>query len=530
MHSYSRIVIGSVLGIAALMIFLLGFHVAVQGPLSIGNFSPLLGAFIGGTLALVCVTLPRRQQEDSEPWLGQERLAWTLVGCGCIAWGLGESVWRFYEALGQTPFPSLADVGYASFPPLVFTGLLLLPSSKRGQRRTFFLLDSLIAMGALLSMAWFLLLGSLAQTPAETVLAKVLGLYYPTMDTALVSCTVFLLLRESGDGALASSRRISLLVAGVGLCVFAGADFLFNVQQNLGTYVEGTWIDLGWPLGMMALGMAVYVRRFLPASLGTALVSARPQRASPLRFGSAQALPYLLLVALLWMLVFNVLSPASAQQSIRPVLVAATMIVVGLVLTRQILTLLDNAQLLHKQTAMLQELEQINQSIAERKAVLEAAVTHLKDVQTRLANGDVRARAHLVSGELWPLASGLNLMADRMMRSERSQSHTQKVAEAVEDFSQMLERRRSGVPLALPASCLSLPEMHRLFLALGMKPLPQTPQPLPHAAPPRPRASPWPPVPQPPAASWHRQPSASPVRQQPSVEPPLGTSRLRRDV
>ena len=512
MRSHFRVVLGSVVGVGVLMIFLLGFHLGGERLLKVGNFSPLVGALIGGTLALVCVNLPLRQKEDVEPWLRHERLAWILIGCGCVAWGIGESFWRYYEALGQNPFPSLADFGYASLPPLVFSGLILQPSARRDQRRRFLLLDSLIATGALLSIAWFLLLGSLAQTPAESVLAKVLGLYYPTVDTLLLSCTVFLLLRGSGNAYQASARRISLLVAGLGLCVFAASDFLFNVQQNIATYVEGTWIDLGWPLGMMTMGVAAYLRRFLPAISGEALEQQLKQRANQLRFGPAQALPYLLLVGLFCVLVFNVLSGQSTQQSIRPVLVEATMIVVGLVLVRQILTLLDNALLVRKQTATLQELEGINQSIAKRNTLLEEGVTHLKDIQTRLANGDVRARAHIMSGELWPLAIGLNLMADRMMRSERSQSDAQKIAKAVGDFSQTLERSRSGSLLVLPASCLHIPEMHRLFLALGLKPAPETPQSIPHSVPPRPGRSPLTSIPETPAASFHDQSSASPVR------------------
>jgi len=526
MRSHSRVVIGLVVGVGILMIFLLGFHVAVEGPLSLGNFSPLVGAFIGGALVLVCVNLPFGREEESEPWIGHERLAWTLIGCGCIAWGLGEAIWRYFEVLGQTPFPSLADVGYASFPLLVFTGLLLLPSSGGGQRRAFFLLDSLIAMGALLSIAWFLLLGSLAQTPAESGFAKVLGLYYPTMDTALVSCTVFLLLRESGSASGASTRRISLLVAGLGLCVFAGADFLFNVQENLGTYVEGTWIDLGWPLGMMALGVAAYLRRFLPVSPAESPEHELQRRARQLRFGPAQALPYLLLVLLLCMLVFNVFSTEDTQRNIRPVLIGATMIVVGLVLVRQILTLLDNAHLVRKQMATLQELERINQSIAERNTLLEEGVTHLKEVQTRLANGDTRVRAHLMSGELWPLATGLNLMADRLMRSERSLSNAHKIAKAINDFSQALEEyTRGGIPLALPPSCLHLPEMHRLFLAMGLKSPVQTPQTTPSPMPPRPGHMPVTPHPQTLAAPFPRQPSAWPVRRwKESIAQRQGTS------
>jgi len=337
------------------------------------------------------------------------------------------------------------------------------------------------------------------------VLAKVLGLYYPTADVALVSCIAFLLLRGSGDGYQASARRISLLVAMLGLCVFACSDFLFNVQNNMGTYVEGTWSDLGWPLGMMALGVAAYLRRFLPATSDEALEQQQKRRAKQLRFGPAQALPYLLLVVLFCVLVFNVLSGDSTQQSIRPVLVGATMIVVGLVLARQILTMLDNALLMRKQTAMLQELEGINQSIAQRNTVLEAGVTHLKEVQTRLANGDVRARAYIMDGELWPLATGLNLMAERMMRSERSQRDAEKVAKAVGDLSQALERARSRVPLVLPFSCLHIPEMHRLLVALNLRPGPETSQSIPYPVSPRLESSPLPHIPEIPAASPVRQ-------------------------
>lgn len=514
MPSHSRVVLGSAVGLGVLTIFIFGFHLGGEGLLKVGIYSPLLCALIGGIIILVCVNRPLRQEEDVEPWLERERLAWVLIGFGCIAWGIGESFWRYYESLGQNPFPSLADFGYASFPPLVFAGLILQPFSRSGQKQTFILLDSLVAMGALLSIAWFLLLGSLAQTPAESGLAKVLGIYYPTADVALVSCIVFLLLRGSGDGYQASARRISLFVAVLGLCLFTSSDFLFNVQNNIGTYVEGTWVDLGWPLGMLALGVAAYLRRFLPASWGATLEQQQKQRIQQLRFGPAQVLPYLLLVVLFFMLVFNVLSSASAQQSIRPVLVAATMIVVALVLVRQILTMLDNMQLVRKQIATLQELEGINKSIAERNATLEAGVTHLKEIQTRLANGDVRARAYIMNGELWPLAIGLNLMADRMMRSERNQTDAQKVAKAVVDFSQALERRRSGIPLVLPASCHHVPEIHRLLLALDLKPAPETFQSVPHPVPPRPASSPFAPIPEtPPAASFHRRPSASPMRQ-----------------
>src|SRR5207253_217965 len=174
--------------------------------------------------------------------------------------------WRYYISIGQTPFPSLADTGYFSFPLLAFTALLLLPSPNVKSKRFILLMDSFISMGSIFAIAWYLLLGSLAQAPGEANLAKFLGLYYPITDTALLSCVMFLLLRGQGRAYQATARRVSLLVIGLGLCFFVFSDFLFNIQQNAGTYVEATWVDLGWPFGMMTIGVAALLRRYLPVT------------------------------------------------------------------------------------------------------------------------------------------------------------------------------------------------------------------------------------------------------------------------
>jgi hypothetical protein len=73
------------------------------------------------------------------------------------------------------------------------------------------------------------------------------------------------------------------------------------------------------------------------------------------------------------------------------------------------------------------------------------------------------------------LASGLNLMADRMMRSEQRQRYAQKIITAIGELNQALERRDGNRPFFLPASCLDAPaELHHLLLAIGLKPLPGT--------------------------------------------------------
>ena len=478
MRYHFRVVIGSLASISIVMILLLAFHVGGPSILPIARYCILLGPLIAAGLNLVSVNIPLRQEENVEPWLKREQLAWTLIGCGYVVWAIGEAFWRYYSALGKNPFPSLADIGFSTFFLPIFAGLILQPSPKSSQKRVFLILDSLIVMGTLLSIAWFLLLGSLAQTPNETVLAKFLGLYYPITDIALLSCLVFLLLRGSDRDSRVPARRISLLMLGLGLCLYSAGDFAFNVLQNIGQYVDGTWLDLSWPLGMMIMATGAYLRRFLPRKATESILEERIQGGTKqLHFGPAQLLPYLLLIILFVVLGFNVLSPDKTQQSIRPVLLIATLMVIGLVIVRQIMTMQENETLMREQMNTLNKLEKVYHDVENRKIELEEGVTHLKEIQTRLANGDVRARAHIMSGDLWPLATGLNLMADRMMRSESSQRHAQKLAKAVGDLSLTLEGWGGKTPPILPPSCLDVPELQRLLIVLGLRPPTGAPSP-----------------------------------------------------
>jgi len=474
MNSTARFVIKSVAWIGIFMLIIVVFHIGGSTiALRVGQFSPLCGAFIGGFLALISAIIPAQRKEATEPWLRNERLAWALIGFGVILWGFGDCIWRYYMSIGQSPFPSLADIGYFSFPLLVFAGLLLQPPSGAGRKRLLILLDSLISMGSILAIAWYLLLGSLAQAPGEANLAKFLGLYYPITDTALLSCVMFLLLRGQGRAYQATARRVSLLVIGLGLCFFVFSDFLFNIQQNAGTYVEATWVDLGWPFGMMTIGIAALLRRYLPVTPKEVIEQRVKYQAEQVSFGLPQYLPYMLLSFLFFVLSLNVLSSDSNQLAIRPVLLLATLGVVGLVVIRQVLTLLDNARLTRQQAESLEDLQVANQRIEEQSRImaihnaeLEHGIEHLKDVQASLANGNVRARARLTSGALLPLAASLNLMAERLIRLWQTSLHAQYLVTALGDLCNALDNHWKGERLVIPDSCRELIEIHRLLRSM----------------------------------------------------------------
>jgi len=472
MGSLSRVLLGSLGGLALLVIFAVLFHLGGTA----WEFSPLLCALTSGSLTLYSVLISIRVEEAVEPWLGNERLAWILIGCGLLAWGGGESIWRYYSFIHQNPFPSLADIGYASLPPLLFTGLLLQPSSGIGSRRLLMMFDSLVAMGSMLTIGWSLLLGSLALASGQDMLARFLGLYYPTTDIALLSCVVLLLFRGRGSLYQATARRVSLIIIGIGLCFFAGSDFIFNVQQNAGTYVDGTWTDLGWPLGMLAIGTAAYLRRFLPLTPGDIIERRLRRYAEVSSVGLAQLATYAMLCVLCIVLVFNIFSSSPTQIANRSVLVLATLVVIALAVIRQILTIHENEQLAQRQANALGRLEVANQQVAEqarmisdRHKELEEGIGHLKDVQARLANGNLRARAQLIRGDLLPLAVSLNLMAERLTHLEDANQYTRRLTRALQELIVSVEYTHKGKPFYLPPSCQEFPEIRRLVYLLGLK-------------------------------------------------------------
>jgi hypothetical protein len=428
MPSHFRVVIWSIVSLAILMLLTLGLHIGGEDVLQVALFSGLTGAVVGATLTLFSVNFRFSQEKNAEPWIGHEKLAWNLMGLGIVGWVIGESFWRYYVLQGEPPFPSLADCGYVTFAPLVFIGLTLQPFSKSGRKRVFLVLDSLIAMGALLSIAWFLLLGPLAQTPSDTLLAKFLGLYYPFSDVVLISCTLFLLLRGTDPIYQVPARRISFLVLGLGMTVYAISDFIFNVMANLGLPLEGSWFDLGWPYGLMALGVAAYVRRFLPSD-GTKVQQKR--RLARLNSGLSQAVPYFLLGILFIVLAINVLSTDEMQQSIRPVLIASTFIVIALLVARQVVTMRENERLMREAQKIAElealEIKRQEEQLAVSKQIEDGIQHILATLNTVVTQNDFAMRVPLKQENiLWRVGRSINNLLSRIQGFKQEQEQLKK--------------------------------------------------------------------------------------------------------
>lgn len=266
---------------------------------------------------------------------GRARRSWAVMAAAFGAAALGEAIWGWYELVAkrETPFPSLADAAYLSFPVLALVALLLRPSAAlRRKRRARSVLDGLLVAGSLFNISWVTALGSVYHAGGQGPLAFGIGIAYPASDVVLLTLTLVV---------LAHARTRQGLVPLVwGLMALALSDSAFSYFTADGNYQSGNLLDVGYLVGYLLLAEAA-LRDRAPSSSTEA---------------DADSLPSLLLPYL----------PAAVGVGIavwqfrpglhNPAVVVGSVLLV-LLLARQLLTLLDNQRLLKQVLAQDQALK-----------------------------------------------------------------------------------------------------------------------------------------------------------------------------
>ena len=313
----------------------------VGGPVLQTAYSDLVQLAVAAAAAGTAARAARR-------CTGRARSSWASLAVASASWAAGETVWTWYELVRgvQTPFPSLADVGFLGFPVAAGLGLVLLPQAGTGLDRKRRLMDAMLATGALTLVSWQTVLGAVLDEDG-TGLEQLVALAYPFSDALLLALVVLALGR--------SRARTSLWLTAAGLVALSLSDSAFAFLTSTGSYDAGV-LDLGWIVGFVLLALAPLagpdpVEQALDET--TAVHGASPYPYVPLAVGSVVTLG----------LTLNGRPPNSGQ------LVLASG-VVGLLLLRQYLTLREN--------------ELLTVALAER----EAQLRHLafRDPLTGLAN------------------------------------------------------------------------------------------------------------------------------------------------
>jgi diguanylate cyclase (GGDEF)-like protein len=181
----------------------------------------------------------------------RERSAWLIIGIGVAAWTFGE---LYYTAVLWTaeeiPIPSPADAGYLLFPPFMLAGVLALLRSRARDVPGTIWADGITAALAVSAAGAALVFQTVEDNVSGQALEVAVGLAYPLTDLVLLGVIV---------GALAGTGwqfdRTWVLLA-LGVAMFWLTDSLYLVGNADGSYMPGSWFDIGWWLGLFLIGSA----------------------------------------------------------------------------------------------------------------------------------------------------------------------------------------------------------------------------------------------------------------------------------
>ena len=176
---------------------------------------------------------------------GRDRAAWLLFACACTAWAIGQIVWDVFELYLDipSPFPSLADVGYLLFGPLMLVGLFVLRATQEERRMTWLRVANL---GLILCSLAAILITTLArpfeEMPGSLGNALIVVIENATIAMAFIVAVYFLWSYRWGDRLLA----YGLVTLSLGVQMITG--MLYTRELIGASYDTTSFFNVGWML------------------------------------------------------------------------------------------------------------------------------------------------------------------------------------------------------------------------------------------------------------------------------------------
>jgi len=248
------------------------------------------------------------------------RRTWLFLGWSIAVYSVGNLLNSTYWLFGVDPFPSVGDVFFLGFYPLLFAGLLTVIRAAAVRVQWGRLaLDATILMLGFGAFFWFFVIAPTAAADRDPDVIK----YVLTQSYIALNCLMLLafgvLLMHAGDGPV--SRRTLVLLA-VGFSSMFLADIVWAMNKVTGSYQLGGFSD------------AIYLSCY-----GWMVAAAREQlrrgpaaRQAPSALGNAmlQGMPYVAMLVSFLVLVYvesgNTASPATAMTVIIFVLTLLVML------------------------------------------------------------------------------------------------------------------------------------------------------------------------------------------------------------
>jgi PAS domain S-box-containing protein len=223
-------------------------------------------------------------------------------------------------------------------------------------------------MTAAVTFSWYFILGPVMQQGSETTLSKAVSSAYPLADIVLIACLIILASRPEEHTLLPA---VSLLALGLTLIVIADSNFAYWSLHD--AYATGTLPDVGWSLGYMLVALGAFAAQLAPSEVATTPdePSDAPRAASPLAEQRVwtSLLPYVLVPAVGVLVVYAWRTSGEGGSLATGVYIGGA-VLIGLMLLRQVLAIVENARLYNRLQRTHRQVEQKNDQLVRSQREL----------------------------------------------------------------------------------------------------------------------------------------------------------------
>lgn len=187
-----------------------------------------------------------------------------FVGLGIFCWGMGAMFWAYYNFFVgvSVPYPSLADIFYA--PSIFFYGLGAFylsgaTGAKFGFKNTYAKIFVVVAPIVVLFLSYYLLVviarGGVFVSEGEPLLKTVLDIVYPLGD--FVGLLLAVIISGLSFKYLGGKYKSDIFAILLGIGVMFVSDATFSYTTTVGTYYNGSFVDLMLTVGTFLLSFGV---------------------------------------------------------------------------------------------------------------------------------------------------------------------------------------------------------------------------------------------------------------------------------
>ena len=208
----------------------------------------------GAVAATVCFLAAR-------PFTGPGRRWRMLMAVGLTGWTVGRLVCSIQDTFdaGRPPAVTLADPGLLTWPVCALLALLAVAGGLRrptpmtpGRDRVELVLDSVLVTGSLLALTWSTVLGPVTRAGEENPVTFAAALAYPVSGLVLTTMVALLLTTRPAS----RPSRLPVLLAGAGLLAFTVSDGLYVVRVTVDTALVPSLAGAGDVLGAALVALA----------------------------------------------------------------------------------------------------------------------------------------------------------------------------------------------------------------------------------------------------------------------------------